>query len=131
VPVIDAEDCINNLTVILQVHQHQAGALVTRAVKVQHLVPFVAEPSYYAPAELSTSARNSDSHSKLPYASRGSGDDLAIARNSASERSNAPLPWETRFTVIPCSRAAARTRGVQELGQAALPEWSVVEHRWA
>ena len=58
-PVINAEDCIKNLSVISQVHQHQAGVLFTRAVKVQHLVPFVAEPLYYASAELSASACNS------------------------------------------------------------------------
>src|SRR5665648_1044309 len=73
VAVVDAEDCVHNLAVVLQVHQHQAGALFTGAVKVQHLVPFIAEPSHDAPAELSTSACHSNSHLKLLYASRVSG----------------------------------------------------------
>src|ERR1019366_4757285 len=63
--VINAEECIDNLPVVLQVHQHQARASVAGAVKVQHLVTFVVEPLDYAPAELSASACNGNLHQLL------------------------------------------------------------------
>jgi hypothetical protein len=52
VPIVDAEDYVNDLAVVRQVHQHQAAALLTGAVNVQHIVPFIAEASHDAPAEL-------------------------------------------------------------------------------
>src|SRR5450759_3000779 len=63
---INAEDRIDNLSVILQVHQDQARASFTRAVKVQHLVSLVVEPLNHAPTELSGSACNSNLHLLLP-----------------------------------------------------------------
>jgi hypothetical protein len=61
-PVIDAEDCVDNLSVVFEIDQYQARALLPGTVEIQYLVPFVGESLHDAPAELSASACDNNSH---------------------------------------------------------------------
>ena len=61
-PVIDAQDCVDNLSVVFEIDQYQARALLPGTVEIQYLVPFVGESLHDAPAELSASACDNNSH---------------------------------------------------------------------